>query len=164
MPSLSTLSGREVVKAFAKNGWQMVRQRGSHMILVKDGHMATLSVPDCREVAKGTLRSLIRSSGRTVEEFVALLGKLSALAFFLLSCSMIGAAKKIRHLTDGVAVGSKEFRPNRRNWFTPSLEDAKGEYRARERACYTPGSSAGAAPLTSGSGPNRFGPGVPGWM
>jgi predicted RNA binding protein YcfA (HicA-like mRNA interferase family) len=75
MPSLPTLSGREVVKAFAKDGWQMVRQRGSHMILVKDGHMATLSVPDHREVAKGSLRSLIRSSGLTVEEFAALVRK-----------------------------------------------------------------------------------------
>ena len=45
MPPLPTLSGRDVVKAFAKVGWQMVRQRGSHMILVKDGHMATLSGP-----------------------------------------------------------------------------------------------------------------------
>jgi predicted RNA binding protein YcfA (HicA-like mRNA interferase family) len=65
----------DVVKAFARDGWQMVRQRGSHMILVKDGHMATLSVPDHREVAKGTLRSLIRSSGLTVEEFTGLAGK-----------------------------------------------------------------------------------------
>ncbi len=75
MPPLPTLSGRDVVKAFAKAGWQMVRQRGSHMILVKDGHMATLSIPDHREIAKGTLRSLIRSSGLTVEEFVVLVGR-----------------------------------------------------------------------------------------
>ncbi|MFM8419400.1 MAG: type II toxin-antitoxin system HicA family toxin [Verrucomicrobiota bacterium] len=75
MPSLPTLSGREVVKAFTKEGWQAVRQRGSPMILVKDGHMATLSVPDHREVAKGTLRSLIRSSGLTVEEFAELAEK-----------------------------------------------------------------------------------------
>lgn len=72
MPALPKLSGREVVRAFAKDGWQLVRQRGSHIILVKEGHMATLSVPDHREVAKGTLRSLIRSSDMTVEEFVAL--------------------------------------------------------------------------------------------
>jgi hypothetical protein len=45
------------------------------MILVKEGHMATLSVPDHRELAKGTLRSLIRSSGLTVEAFTALTGK-----------------------------------------------------------------------------------------
>jgi len=75
MPQLPTLSGREVIRVFAKNGWQMVRHRGSHMILVKPGPMATLSVPDHREVAKGTLRSLIRSSGLSVEEFLSLADK-----------------------------------------------------------------------------------------
>lgn len=75
MATLPILNGRDVVKVFAKAGWQMVRQRGSHMILVKDGHMATLSVPDHREVAKGTLRSLIRSSGLTIEEFSAITKK-----------------------------------------------------------------------------------------
>jgi predicted RNA binding protein YcfA (HicA-like mRNA interferase family) len=75
MASLPILSGRDVVKAFAKDDWHMVRQRGSHMILVKECHMATLSVPDHREVAKGTLRSLIRSSGLTVEEFSCLVEK-----------------------------------------------------------------------------------------
>jgi predicted RNA binding protein YcfA (HicA-like mRNA interferase family) len=69
------MSGRDVVKAFAKVGRQMVRQRGSNMILGKDGHMATLSVPDHREIAKGTLRSLIRSSGLTVEQFLPLAGE-----------------------------------------------------------------------------------------
>ena len=43
------------------------------MILVKPGHIASLSVPDHKEIAKGTLRSLIRASGLTVEEFVQLL-------------------------------------------------------------------------------------------
>jgi predicted RNA binding protein YcfA (HicA-like mRNA interferase family) len=75
MAALPTLNGREIIKIFAKDGWQMVRQRGSHMILVKEGQMATLSVPDHKEVAKGTLRSLIRSSGLTAEEFTALAGK-----------------------------------------------------------------------------------------
>ena len=36
----------------------------------KDSEPATLSVPDHREVAKGTLRSLIRTAGLTVNEFV----------------------------------------------------------------------------------------------
>jgi predicted RNA binding protein YcfA (HicA-like mRNA interferase family) len=75
MASLPVLSGREVVRAFSKDGWQMVRQRGSHMIMVKEGSTVTLSVPDHREIAKGTLRSLIRSSGLTVDEFVDLLRK-----------------------------------------------------------------------------------------
>jgi predicted RNA binding protein YcfA (HicA-like mRNA interferase family) len=68
---LPVLSGREVVRVFESLGWQVARQSGSHIIMVKDGEMATLSVPDHREVAKGTLRSLIRAAGLTVAEFVA---------------------------------------------------------------------------------------------
>jgi hypothetical protein len=43
--------------------------------LVKDGHWATLSVLDHRELAPGTLRSLVRASGLTVEQFLELAGK-----------------------------------------------------------------------------------------
>jgi predicted RNA binding protein YcfA (HicA-like mRNA interferase family) len=70
MPALPQVSGRETVRAFESFGWQVVRQRGSHIVLVKDGSIVTLSVPDHKEVAKGTLRSLIRSAGLTVSEFV----------------------------------------------------------------------------------------------
>ncbi|MDO8545027.1 MAG: type II toxin-antitoxin system HicA family toxin [Opitutaceae bacterium] len=73
MPSLPVLSGRDTVAAFVKLGWQVARQRGSHVILVKPGHIASLSVPDHREVARGTLRSLIRAAGLTVDEFVTAL-------------------------------------------------------------------------------------------
>ena len=72
MPQLPKLNGRTIVKAFCRAGWTVARQKGSHIILVKDGHWATLSVPDHREVAPGTLRSLIRASGFTVDEFVTL--------------------------------------------------------------------------------------------
>jgi predicted RNA binding protein YcfA (HicA-like mRNA interferase family) len=68
---LPVLSGREVVGIFKAFGWEMVRQAGSHMIMVKDGEIATLSIPDHREVAKGTLRSLIRNAGLTVDEFIS---------------------------------------------------------------------------------------------
>ena len=71
MPPLPVLSGREVVRVFAALGWDVARQRGSHIVLTKDGHLATLSVPDHRIVAKGTLRSLIRAANVTVEEFLA---------------------------------------------------------------------------------------------
>jgi len=70
MPTLPALSGRKVVKVFESLGWEVVRQRGSHIILVKENQNATLSVPDHQEVAKGTLRSLIRAAGLTVEEFI----------------------------------------------------------------------------------------------
>ncbi len=73
MAKLPVLSGAAVVRAFEALGWAIAGQRGSHIILVKDGEMATLSVPDHDEVAKGTLRSLIRAAGVTVDEFVAAL-------------------------------------------------------------------------------------------
>jgi len=69
MPPLPKMSGREVVRVFEKFGWNIARQKGSHIILIKDDNIATLSVPDHKEVAKGTLRSLIRASGLTVVEF-----------------------------------------------------------------------------------------------
>ncbi|MHC2994196.1 MAG: type II toxin-antitoxin system HicA family toxin [Candidatus Atribacteria bacterium] len=70
MQKVPLLSGREVVKVFRRLGWDIARQRGSHIILVKEGHIATLSVPDHREVARGTLRSLIARAGLTIEEFL----------------------------------------------------------------------------------------------
>ena len=72
MGRLPVLSGAEAVEVFEKAGWSVDRRRGSHVILVKEGHMATLSIPDHKELAKGTLRSLIRAAGLTVEEFESL--------------------------------------------------------------------------------------------
>jgi predicted RNA binding protein YcfA (HicA-like mRNA interferase family) len=71
MPALPVLSGRKAVRAFERLGWQIACQRGSHIIMVKQGEMTTLSTPDHKEVANGTLRSLIRSAGITVDEFTA---------------------------------------------------------------------------------------------
>lgn len=71
MAELPVLSGHTVVQTFERLGWEIARRRGSHIILVKTGHPATLSVPDHREVARGTLRALIRQADLTIEEFLA---------------------------------------------------------------------------------------------
>lgn len=76
MAKLPHLSGREVVRVFQHFGWEIARQRGSHIILVKDGHNATLSVPDHKAVAQGTLRGLLRSAGVAAEEFIEVSRKL----------------------------------------------------------------------------------------
>jgi len=73
MAKFPSVSSRRVVKAFRALGWEVVRRESSHIIMVKEGHMATLSVPDHNPVAKGTLRSLIRATGLTTEEFTAAL-------------------------------------------------------------------------------------------
>ena len=73
MGGLPTISGREARDAFVKDGWTFARQRGSHMILVKPNHIASLSIPDHSELAKATLRSLLRSAGMTPERLLELL-------------------------------------------------------------------------------------------
>ncbi len=71
MPAVPLMSGREVVKVFAAFGWSVSRQNGSHIVLVKEDYPVTLSVPDHKQVARGTLRALIRDAGLTVSEFVS---------------------------------------------------------------------------------------------
>ena len=74
MSALPVVSGRQVVKALDKIGYNLDRQRGSHMILRQQAQPhRRLTVPDHKEVAKGTLRAIIRQAGLTVEEFKNLL-------------------------------------------------------------------------------------------
>lgn len=73
MPPVPLLRPREVVRAFEQLGWQVARRRGSHIILARPGHLATLCVPDHPQVARGTLRGLIGKAGLTVDEFLAAL-------------------------------------------------------------------------------------------
>ena len=69
MGKLKVISGIELVKILSKLGWIEVRRRGSHIILIKEGEIVTLSVPDHPEIAKGTLRSILRNAGITIEQF-----------------------------------------------------------------------------------------------
>lgn len=74
MSKLPALSGKVVAKAFAKIGYELDHQTGSHMILrQRFSPFRRLTVPNHKELAKGTLRSIIRESGLSLEQFVALL-------------------------------------------------------------------------------------------
>jgi predicted RNA binding protein YcfA (HicA-like mRNA interferase family) len=71
---LPRISGREVVKALTRIGYEEDRQRGSHIILRQSSYPhRRITVPDHKEIAKGTLRAVIRETGLTVDEFKALL-------------------------------------------------------------------------------------------
>lgn len=64
----------DVVKALSKIGYEVDHQTGSHIILrQKEEPHRRLTVPKHREIAKGTLRAIIRQAGLTVEEFIKLL-------------------------------------------------------------------------------------------
>ncbi len=74
MNPLPVVSGRQVVKTLRKVGYEFERQRGSHIVLRRTAPPhRRLTVPDHNEVAKGTLRAIVRQAGLTVDEFAALL-------------------------------------------------------------------------------------------
>jgi len=75
MSKLANISGKQVVKVFQKAGWSVLGQVGSHVVMEKKNIRVNLSVPQHKEIAKGTLRALIRNSGLSVDEFIDLLKK-----------------------------------------------------------------------------------------
>lgn len=75
MPKLPILTGREIIKALEKAGFQKRNQTGSHVHLIgidKENKKRLVTVPDHgnTEIPKGTLLSIIRQSGLTREEFI----------------------------------------------------------------------------------------------
>jgi predicted RNA binding protein YcfA (HicA-like mRNA interferase family) len=70
MAKLPSVGFRKVVKAFESFGWQVARQGKGHLIMTREGEIVTLAIPAHNPVAKGTLRSLIRLAGLTVDQFV----------------------------------------------------------------------------------------------
>jgi predicted RNA binding protein YcfA (HicA-like mRNA interferase family) len=63
MSKLPIISGQECIKAFKKDGFYVLRQRGSHIILRRDEPFAEVVVPNHQELDKGTLRAIIRQVG-----------------------------------------------------------------------------------------------------
>jgi len=71
---LPLISGIEAVRALAKIGYVIDHQTGSHMILrQREIPHRRLTVPKHKEIAKGTLRAIIKQAGLTVDEFLELL-------------------------------------------------------------------------------------------
>jgi predicted RNA binding protein YcfA (HicA-like mRNA interferase family) len=62
---LRVLSGTEVCAILERHHFKRIRQKGSHIVMQRldDNGTTTVPVPDHKELAKGTLRSIIRQSG-----------------------------------------------------------------------------------------------------
>lgn len=67
------VSGAELIRALERDGWNVVRQRGSHVRLKKAGRRNALVVPLHKEIRKGTLAGILRDAGLTADELRALL-------------------------------------------------------------------------------------------
>jgi len=70
---LPSISGKECIQALEKIGFYQKRQESSHMIMRRDEPFAQVVVPNHSEIAKGTLRAIIRDLELSIEEFVLLL-------------------------------------------------------------------------------------------
>ena len=73
MGKLPIMYGMEAIKALSKIGYEIDHQTGSHLILRhKEEPHRRLTVPNHKDLAKGTLRAIIRQAGLTREEFLEL--------------------------------------------------------------------------------------------
>lgn len=72
MPKMPRLSGKELIKILAHFGFEIIRQKGSHVILKKktnDGEIGTV-VPLHKELAEGTLRGILKQAKIEVDDFL----------------------------------------------------------------------------------------------
>ena len=73
MSKLPSISGRDCIKALQKIGFYKKRQESSHIIMRQDDPFAQVVVPNHQELAKGTLRAIIRDADLSIDEFISLL-------------------------------------------------------------------------------------------
>ena len=66
-PRQPVVSGKALVRALERDGWSVVRQRGSHVRLKKSGRRYALVVPLHKELKKGTLAGILRDAGLTTD-------------------------------------------------------------------------------------------------
>jgi predicted RNA binding protein YcfA (HicA-like mRNA interferase family) len=74
-PKLPVVSGDELVRALRKFGYQVVRQKGSHVRLrhSSDPQRLPVTVPLHSEIATGTLRRILRDAAVSVEGLISAL-------------------------------------------------------------------------------------------
>ncbi|HEU5143220.1 MAG TPA: type II toxin-antitoxin system HicA family toxin [Solirubrobacterales bacterium] len=72
-PRQPVVSGEGLIKALRKDGWEVVRQRGSHVRLKKAGRRHALVVPLHKEIRRGTLAGILRDADLSTDDLRRLL-------------------------------------------------------------------------------------------
>jgi len=74
LSKLPVVSGREVIRILTKIGFEIVGRKGSHIRLKRrrNKELLIVVVPLHRELARGTLRSILRQANLTLEDFLRL--------------------------------------------------------------------------------------------
>jgi predicted RNA binding protein YcfA (HicA-like mRNA interferase family) len=72
-PRLPVVSGQQLIKALERSGWEISRQRGSHVRLHHQDRRIFLTVPLHRELKRGTLSGILADAGLNADELRDLL-------------------------------------------------------------------------------------------
>ena len=70
MTRLNNVSGRQAMRIAERAGWELHRVTGDHYVYRRPGAARNIPIPDHRELSPGTLRSIIRGLGLSVDEFL----------------------------------------------------------------------------------------------
>jgi len=63
-----TFSGKDLIKALGKYGYNLNHQHGSHIFLYNQERNLTILIPNHKEIKKGTLHSILKKAGITIYE------------------------------------------------------------------------------------------------
>ena len=74
VPPLPIISGQQCIALLAQFGYRVTRQKGSHVRLACEGR-APVTVPSHSTLKRGTLRAILRATGISVDELLAVLAK-----------------------------------------------------------------------------------------
>lgn len=69
-PKFPVFTSKELIKILEKYNWEVVRQKGSHIIMIKKGEIVTLSIPNHKEISIGTLKSILKSAKLDIDNIL----------------------------------------------------------------------------------------------
>ncbi len=68
-PKIKLCSGDQVVKKLQRIGWEISRQKGSHVMMTKSDYLYTLSIPQHKELGIGILSKIVKQANLTIDKF-----------------------------------------------------------------------------------------------
>lgn len=73
MPKIGAVPPEKLIKILSREGFHVVRQKGSHVIMIKEGVRTVVPVHPGKDVKPGLVRAIIREAKLTRKRFFELL-------------------------------------------------------------------------------------------
>ena len=65
---MKSVSGKKMLQILMKNGWQVIRIKGSHYRLQKENKFISLPIHQNQDLKIGLLRSIMKDAGLTEDD------------------------------------------------------------------------------------------------